>query len=279
MQLNQHRITQAVLSYRIDAIREAWNSLLIITNYTQSSNYPNDINGPLHVAHGHDCISPLTTPQLVATPSMIVTPPPPHRGAKTRAPSPAQLPSLFRAGLKFAECVGCCAVRDNGYPMAVEIEAPEEFGPAMLALDERRQRFVLNWLANGGKDGAEAARSAGYSDHLEAAKVQACRLLRQPKVIAALREEAERDLGLMRVMAQLQLKALLRSEDANAAQKAVDSVLDRTGLGRTTTQDVRVEHVDKRSTAELLEAIRGLLPAPVKAIEGEFEVVDARAAE
>ncbi len=80
-------------------------------------------------------------------------------------------------------------------------------------------------------------------------------------------------MGVLRMMAVLRQKEHLRSDDLNVSQKAIDSVLDRTGLGRRTTQDIRVEHVETRSTADLLAAVRKLLPAP--AIEGEFREVVA----
>lgn len=80
-------------------------------------------------------------------------------------------------------------------------------------------------------------------------------------------------MGLLPALAVMGMKRLVRSADEKVQQKAIDSVLDRTGFGRSTTQDIRVEHVDKRSTAELLEMVRANLQAPAKVIEGEFKAV------
>lgn len=63
------------------------------------------------------------------------------------------------------------------------------FGPAMTALSDRQRAFVLNWNNGGGDNGAECARNAGYSDQGDAAKVQAHRMLHDPRIQAAIRED------------------------------------------------------------------------------------------
>lgn len=156
--------------------------------------------------------------------------------------------------------------------MVKEVVSSDELGPAMLALDERQRKFVFNWLGNVGRDGAKAAREAGYSDEKDGAKVRAHRLLRSPRIIAALKEEADRDVGLLRVIAQMKLKQQVMAKKPKLA--VIDSALDRTGFGRQTTQDIRVEHVDNRSTAEILAEVRRLMPkAEIPAIEGAFTEV------
>lgn len=54
-------------------------------------------------------------------------------------------------------------------------------------LNEKQQRFVMEYLRNGG-DGTRAAISAGYSE--KGAAVQACRLLSNDKVLAYKRAQA-----------------------------------------------------------------------------------------
>src|SRR5262249_39108346 len=65
----------------------------------------------------------------------------------------------------------------------------EALGPAMLALNERQRRFVLEYV-NGPSLGygaaTRAARAAGYKDG--AVRVTACQLLHHPKIQSALHE-------------------------------------------------------------------------------------------
>lgn len=162
----------------------------------------------------------------------------------------------------------------------VPIESPnsDDLGPAMLALDDKRRRFVVGWVRNRGKNAAAVARASGFSDKSEGAKVQAFRLLRQPKILAALKEEAERQLDATAALAILHLGGLVEHKDPKVQQAAIDSVLDRKGFGRRTTQDIRVEHVDTRSTAELLAEVRrltgGALALPVIETTAEDVVHD-----
>lgn len=157
----------------------------------------------------------------------------------------------------------------------------------MTALDERQRKFVLFWIARKGRDAAAAAREAGYSDHKEAAKVAAHRLLKSARIQAALREESARDMGVLRMIAVLGMRDLLLSKNPSVKQKAIDSVLDRTGLPRRTEQAVEVEdRRGGRSYEQLLEAVAEKLkqhkmlelPAP-EVKDAEFVEVDGEAAD
>lgn len=146
----------------------------------------------------------------------------------------------------------------------------------MLALSAQRRRFVVGWIGVRGKNASRVARAAGYS--AISAKVTACNLLRDPKILAALKEEADRRLDGIAVLAILGLGDLVTSRNPKVKAAAVDSVLDRTGYGRRSTQDVRVEHVDSRSTAELLAAVRQMMgPKALPVIETTAEKVPADA--
>lgn len=136
-----------------------------------------------------------------------------------------------------------------------------------MALTELQRRFVVEWFIGECRDAATAARRAGVSDAGEGCKVYASRALRNEKVVAAIREESGRHLGALTGLAVMNLKRSLRSNKPQVYERATESVLDRGGFGRSTTQDIRVEHVDSRSTAELLKLAQqfsqqGLLPAP-----------------
>lgn len=150
----------------------------------------------------------------------------------------------------------------------------ENLGPAMLALTPMARRFVVGWVGTRGKNAARVARAAGYS--VNRAKVTACNLLRSEKILLALKEEADRRLDGIAVLAILGLGDLVTSKNEKVKAAAVDSVLDRTGYGRRSTQDVRVEHVDSRSTAELLAAVKLLMgPKGLPIIDTTAEEVPA----
>lgn len=153
----------------------------------------------------------------------------------------------------------------------------EEFGPAMMALDERARKFVVLRVYHK-KNPTQAAKGAGYSSKTDGyLRVQGHRLMRSARVIAALREEAERRMGGATAMALVGLAEAVETGKGRNKTAAQIEVLDRFGFGKKTVQDIRVEHVDTRSTAELLAAVRQMLPGP-EVVAGTFkEVADADA--
>lgn len=154
----------------------------------------------------------------------------------------------------------------------------EDLGPCMLALTVLQRRFVVGWIGTRGKSGSRVARAAGYSDKSGAAKVIAHHLIRNPKIIAALKEEADRHLDGTAALAILGLSDLVGNKNPKVRAAAIDSVLDRTGYGRKSTQDIRVEHVDSRSTEELLASVRRMMGATsVAVIDGTCEEIDGAA--
>lgn len=167
----------------------------------------------------------------------------------------------------------------------VPIEDPpvEDLGPAMLALNEHQRRFVVGWLRSNGKNASRVARAAGYSGKGGADRVRAHYLLQNPKVGAALREEAERDLnGPTAARAFLKLKELSSHPNPKISRPAADSVLDRAGIARQTNQKIQMDVTDTRTDRELIAGIvqmarlHGLDPKQLlgpDVIEAEFEEV------
>jgi len=152
---------------------------------------------------------------------------------------------------------------------------PENLGAAMLALTEHQRRFVMGWMQAAGEiSNADVAAAAGYSRSSDAHKVTASKLLRNPKVQAAIKEEAEKHFGsVMAIKAMLRLGSLVDSKDEKIAASAADSVLDRTGYSRRTQQDIRVEKVDSRSNEELLRIIEAFKPKALPVIDTTAEDV------
>jgi phage terminase small subunit len=136
------------------------------------------------------------------------------------------------------------------------------FGPAMQALSERQQRFVLSLLEQRGRPSyAKAAREAGYSDIKEGAKVRGHFLAHDERVIAAIHEEARKRIESSAFMAANVLIEIAADESLEAKERraAAGMLLDRSGLSVVTRQqiDVNHNHTD-RTGAAMVERIKAL---------------------
>lgn len=148
----------------------------------------------------------------------------------------------------------------------------------MTALDERARKFVVLRIWHG-KNPSQAAKGAGYSQKTDGyLRVQGHRLMHQASVIAALKEEAERRMGGASAIALADLADRVESKQAKVRVPAGIEALDRFGYGKKTTQDVRVEHVDSRSTAEIAAALQKMMGrAALPVIDTTAEPVDGGA--
>jgi phage terminase small subunit len=117
-----------------------------------------------------------------------------------------------------------------------------ELGPAMLQCSERERAFTWAYLRNGG-NGAGAAREAGYSDHMDACKVQAHHLLHRERVILAIDEVGRQAFRTLLVPAVKAAAALIANPKHHAHANAVFTTLARLGLAERTEHKVVVEHV------------------------------------
>lgn len=151
----------------------------------------------------------------------------------------------------------------------VEISAQDAgglYGPAMGACNERQRRFVLALLDLGGRDATEAARRAGYSpgaasDNKGGLHVQAHRLMHDPRVLEAIREESiarMRSDGLALTHDLLEI-AHDKDVDVKVRLKAIGMGLDRIGLHGISEQRTVVD--DRRGRPELLAELLELLKA------------------
>jgi hypothetical protein len=116
--------------------------------------------------------------------------------------------------------------------------------------DERRRAFAWNYVFCAG-NGAEAARAAGYSDHLEACKVAAHRQLQRDDVHAAIKELTTKYLFSLAPKAIFRLTEILDNPNHPRHIKAIEMALDRTGHAPQTEHKVTVEHVNDGRFAEL----------------------------
>lgn len=132
---------------------------------------------------------------------------------------------------------------------------PDEFRDLR---DRRRKLFAWNYVFNGA-DGAAAARAAGYSDHLEAAKVRAHHLLQRGDVNDAIQALCTKFLFSLAPKALLRLGQLLDKPDHPKHAKAIEMTLDRAGHAVKTQVDVNVSgSVTVNHTDAALESLRQL---------------------
>src|SRR5258708_6336252 len=130
-----------------------------------------------------------------------------------------------------------------------------EFGPKMSVLTEKQRAFVMVMVEFPGTTGAEAARMAGYSDASEAAKVRACQMLQDQKIIEAIQEQAGKKLWAISLKAAGRLEILIDSDDDAVALKASGMVLDRTGLAAAQNININQTVTDNSGKA-VMERIR-----------------------
>lgn len=127
----------------------------------------------------------------------------------------------------------------------------------MAALTDMQQAFVKALVTIGvnKQRGAMAARTAGYSQ--ETARQQAYQLMRNPKILAAIREEAELVLnGGVLVGAQV-LEEIATDPMHKDRFKAATELMDRGGM--QLIQKIEVAHThEERTPAELVSFLKSM---------------------
>ncbi len=131
---------------------------------------------------------------------------------------------------------------------------PEEvLGPAMRALTEARRAFVTAMLETGAQSASAAAGIAGFGGTEGARRVAAHRMMHDPKVMAAIREEADRRLSSSAILAASALVEIAGDKFHKDRFKASVELLNRAGLLVETRHKITVE--DNRSDSEVEQAI------------------------
>jgi phage terminase small subunit len=127
---------------------------------------------------------------------------------------------------------------------------------AMSQLTEKQQKFVIALLETGGQNNAEAARIAGYSQtNINGCAIEANRLLRKPKVIAAIKEEAERRIHGGVLLGASVLVEIAGDKLHKDRFRAASALLDRGGMMIVGKTEHSLVIEDKRTEAELIEFI------------------------
>lgn len=136
----------------------------------------------------------------------------------------------------------------NDVPLNIDLPALSSMGPAMQALPSDRQRaFVIALLENGDNNHTRAAQDAGFAAGSQnSLRVQAHRLAHDPGIQAAMDEEARRRLNSGKIMAVSSLLTLAKSAAKDSDKlKAIEMVLNRTGLPNQSEHKVTVNDVSK----------------------------------
>lgn len=165
----------------------------------------------------------------------------------------------------------------------ISLAIPEEHecGEAMRALTVGQRGFVVALLDAPTEDNSLAALRAGYGGNKNSAGVASFHMMRNQKVIAAIREEADRRLragAILGAKAVIEIAADSKHKDRF---KAAVELMNRAGLLVETRHHVIVD--DNRDTTALKEEVaqmlgrlfqQPVLPAIAAPMDAEFVEVD-----
>lgn len=150
-------------------------------------------------------------------------------------------------------------------PPAIIVPPESELGPAMKELTIPQRAFVLAFADFGGTNQAEAARIAGYGSTPESCQARAAAMVRQPRILAALREEADKRLRGGAILAASVLCEIAGDKFSKDRYKAAVELLNRAGLvvegvSRVIVEDHRTAEEIERRVSDLAVKL-GIDPA------------------
>jgi phage terminase small subunit len=134
-------------------------------------------------------------------------------------------------------------------------DSNNEFGPMMRKLTIQEQLFVCQ-LFSPYRSITQCAASAGYkSKNREALRMRAHRLLRDPKIGDAVREESKRRTVFLLPKAQNALEMLLEHPEHTDHFKAVKMVRDDGAVSQAVERVLKVDVKVEITSAEKIKAI------------------------
>jgi len=149
----------------------------------------------------------------------------------------------------------------------------------MRALTPRQKVFVDAVLSMGRLNQMEAARKAGYTGNDETMRVTGHRLAHDPKIRAAILEEAQARMEVGGALAVEVLVDIAGDPTHKDRLKAAQAILDRVGLHTRTEHKVTVEHVDDAGKIEAIKLLASRLGIDAAkllghaTVDAEFEEV------
>lgn len=132
----------------------------------------------------------------------------------------------------------------------------EDIGPCMRDLTEPQRAFVKNYVANGGSNELDAAFRAGFGETSQSAAGAADRMMKMPRILSAIREEADKRLKSGAVLAASVLVEIASNRMHRDQYKAAVELLNRAGLVVEGVSRVIVE--DHRTEEEIVRRITDL---------------------
>lgn len=151
------------------------------------------------------------------------------------------------------------------------IAEEENLGPAMRALTPNQRNYVVALVTRKARNNTQAAMMAGYGGTDEATRVAAKILNRNPRVILAIREEADKVIRSAAVLGANVLREMVDdpSVPAGVRRQCANDLLDRSDLQVTTKHEVNVKHeTSDELKREIAEIARRLGQDPSKFIDG-----------
>lgn len=165
------------------------------------------------------------------------------------------------------------------------IQVPDDLGPAMRALPEQQQRFVIALAMCGGKLSRAAELSGCEAGNT--ARHYAFRVRQLASVRKAMKEWAEHVIGESVFLATAALVEIVKDPHHKDRLKAADMLMSRNGM--IVAQKIEVEHTDAntKSLQSIVDNIKRLASqtgidakvllqsagVPLDVIDAEFEVV------
>lgn len=175
----------------------------------------------------------------------------------------------------------------TGTQISTILEIPDDshLGPAMRKLTPRRRAFVLAALVTGEQKFTNLAKMAGFQGSDETLRAYGHKLAHSDDIIEASREESQRRMQSATIMATSQLVSIAADAGRKDQLKAIEMILNRTGLHAITESHAVVEH--KSSNASTVKQIvdmcqklgidpRKLLGSAGVVIDAEFTVVEPK---
>lgn len=149
-------------------------------------------------------------------------------------------------------------------------------GPAMAALTKRQQSFVRAMLEVGGRAGdyARCALAAGFTGSPNVIRVTAHRLAHDTKVLAALKEEADKRIRSGALLGASVLLEIASDQMHKDRFRAATELLDRSGLMVITEHKVTVDHSnssEKEMVARIADMAAQLGIDPKRLLGGYVE--------
>lgn len=171
-------------------------------------------------------------------------------------------------------------------PSIVEDPEIDSLGPAMRALNASQRRFAIAAAQYPLAKDWQIAKAAGYSDKSHGAlRVAAHRLFHDEKVLAAIKECADKDIRGTAIMGVAIAKKIARMDGHRDQLKAALALIGLAGF--TVDQNINInQNVTDNSGKALMERIRALaqkhgldenrllgVRAPDKVVDAEFSEV------